>query len=105
MAAIQSLYVTAQPVVATRVGVNDADYTAASGETYIGMVALSANRTITLAAARTGQRLTIKDESGACSSTKTITVNGTIDGQTSRVIATAYGGLSMYYNGNAWSEV
>ena len=105
MVAVGSPYVTAQPVLATRIGVNDANYTASSGETYIGMIALTANRTITLPAARIGQRITIKDESGACSGARAITVSGTIDGQTARTISTAYGTLSFYYNGNAWSEV
>jgi len=94
-----------------RVAVADASYSALTADRLIVFTALTAARTVSLPTAAsypTGTRLTILDESGACSSAKTIAVNraGTdlIDGATSFVIEAAYGGLEMESNGaNAWT--
>jgi hypothetical protein len=53
-------------------------------------------------ATTTGQEFVVKDESGSCSVTNTITISpssGTIDGSASKVINTAYGSQRVYSNG------
>jgi len=52
-----------------------------------------------------GQEFTIKDESGSCDGTKTITVtpsSGTIDGAASVVLNSAYAKVTVYTNGTNW---
>ncbi|KTS09743.1 hypothetical protein SB2_11860 [Methylobacterium radiotolerans] len=75
------------------------------------MQALTAARTITLpnaAAYRPGQPLYVADESGACSSTLTITVatagTDTIAGQPSVSMGSPYQKLAFHSNGlNLWT--
>jgi hypothetical protein len=101
----------AEVVTNTRVAVADANYAALVSDRTIAYAALTAARTATLPAASafpTGTRLMIVDESGNCSSTKTITAaaNGsdTIDGASSFSIKAAYGGVELESNGvNAWT--
>jgi hypothetical protein len=77
----------------------------------IAYTAITAARTVTLPAASaypTGSRLVVVDESGNCSSTKTVTLNragsDTINGATSTAISSAYGYLAIESNGsNAWT--
>lgn len=98
-------------VTNARTTVSDAAYTALASDRLIAFSALTAARVVTLCAASsypTGTRLMIVDESGNCSSSKTITVNRAgsdlIDGATSFVVNAAYGGLEIESNGsNAWT--
>ena len=96
-----------------RTAVADAAYSALVTDRLVAYTALTAPRVVTLPAASAfppGQSLTVADESGACSATKTITISragsDAINGATSAVIATAYGYLALDSNGaNAWTIV
>ncbi|MGP0058400.1 MAG: hypothetical protein ACLPID_03820 [Beijerinckiaceae bacterium] len=96
-----------------RTPVADAAYSALVTDRLIAYTALTAARIVTLPAAASypaGTRLTIVDESGSCSASKTITLaragSDTISGGTSAVIAAAYGYLAIESNGsNAWTIV
>ncbi len=98
-------------VTNTRAAVSDAAYSALASDRLIAYTALTASRVVSLPAASaypTGTSLRIVDESGACSSSKTITVgragSDTIDGAASFVIDAAYAGLEIESNGsNAWT--
>lgn len=80
--------------------------------TYIGVTSTAAPRTITLPAASAvpaGKTFTVKDESGAAV-TNNITVSragsDTIDGATTKVINTNYGGVTLYSDGvSKWFTV
>jgi hypothetical protein len=97
----------------TRTSVSDAAYSALVTDRLVAYTALTAARVVTLPAAASypsGARLTIVDESGACSSTKTITVtragSDTIDGATSTTLNGAYQAVALESNGsNAWAIV
>ncbi len=98
-------------VTNARTAVADAAYTAQTTDRLIAYNALSAARIVTLCSAAsypTGTRLMIVDESGNCSSSKTITVSragaDTISGATGFVINTAFAALELESNGsNAWT--
>lgn len=90
-----------------RAAVADAAYAAVAGDTLIAYTSISAARAVTILAASAvpGRQMTVKDESGSCSGTFTITVSpasGTIDGAASKVVNTAYGVLRLYSNGTNW---
>lgn len=93
-----------RPVSAVRRGVNDANYTVQATDSIVAYTALTAARTVTLPSPNvTGQIVVIKDESGACSSSNSITITGaSIDGAASLVLTTAYASVRMYANGTAW---
>ena len=103
----------AEVVTNTRTAVNDAAYTALISDRSIAYTALTAARVVTLPAASAypaGTALTVFDESGACSATKTITLapagSDTIDGAASAVISSAYGFLALQSNGaGKWTIV
>ena len=103
----------AEVITNTRVDVADAAYAALASDRLIAYTALTTARAVTLPAASaypTGTRLTVIDESGACSATLTLTANragsDTIDGATSCVVNTPYGHVSFEGNGsNAWTIV
>ena len=94
-----------------RTGVADASYSAAATDRSIAYTALTAARTVTLPAASSfpaGCEMTITDETGNCSATKSITVaragTDTIDGVANAVLAAAYAGLVLKCNGsNQWT--
>ena len=94
-----------------RTGVADASYSAAATDRSIAYTALTAARTVTLPAASSfpaGCEMTIADETGNCSATKSITVasagTDTIDGVANSVLAAAYAGLVLKCNGsNQWT--
>jgi len=94
-----------------RTAVSDSSYTAQTTDRDIAYTALTAARTVTLPAASSfpaGCHLSIIDETGNCSATKSITVvragSDTIDGVNSAVLACAYAGLVLVCNGsNAWT--
>jgi hypothetical protein len=97
----------------TRTVVSDAAYTALTTDRMIAYTALTAGRVVTLPAASTystGTRLLIVDETGDCSTTKTITLtpNGTdmIDSAASTVVNVAFGFIGIESNGvGAWTVV
>ncbi len=101
----------AEVVTNTRTAVADAAYTALVTDRLIAFTALTAARIVTLCAAAaypTGTRLMVVDETGNCSSSKTIAVEAAgsdlIDGATSFMIEAAYGGLEIESNGvSAWT--
>jgi hypothetical protein len=96
-----------EAITNTRTAVSDAAYSALSTDRLIAYTALTASRVVSLptsASFPTGTRLTVVDESGSCSATKTIslTPNGTdtIEGaNSSAVIAMAYGYIGLESNG------
>jgi hypothetical protein len=90
-----------------RTTVADAAYTALMTDSRICYTSLTAARIVTLpsVSSATGQEFVVKDESGSCDATKTITVapaSGLIDGAANKVINTAYGVLRIYSNGTNW---
>lgn len=97
-----------QPLTAVRSAVNDTNYTATAKDTIIAYTALSAARTVTLPAPSTvprGWQCIVKDESGSCSASNTITLTGTIDGTTNLTLNTAYVSAVVYNNGTSWSRI
>lgn len=91
-----------------RVAVTNTNYTATSKDTVIGFTSLGASRTVTLPSASSvpnGWRIIVKDESGSCSSGSTITIAGTIDGATNKVLNTAYASARLYSNGSGWFTI
>ncbi|MFF3324952.1 collagen-like protein [Streptomyces sp. NPDC002889] len=90
-----------------RTAVADANRTVVATDSRICYTSITAARVVTLpsVSTATGQEFLIKDESGSCDGTKTITVtpaSGTIDGAANKVINTAYGSLRVYSNGTNW---
>jgi hypothetical protein len=100
-------------VTNTRTAVADADHTVAATDRLVAYTSLFAARVVTLPAASaypTGIRLSIVDESGACSATNTLTINragsDTINGATSAVISMAFGFLALESDGSGkWTIV
>ncbi|TAH33437.1 hypothetical protein EYC59_04885 [Candidatus Saccharibacteria bacterium] len=91
-----------------RTGVADANYTATASDTIVALTSLTAARTVTLPSAGSvtaGKQIIVKDESGACNGTKTITVAGVIDGTTNLVLSSAYASVRLYSNGASWNKV
>ena len=96
-----------------RTPVSDAAYSALTTDRMIAYTALSAARVVSLPPASvypTGTRLLIVDETGNCSTTKTLTIspNGSdvIDGATSAVINVAYGFIGVESNQSGeWTTV
>jgi len=96
-----------------RTPVSDAAYSALATDRMIAYTALSAARVVSLPPASaypTGTRLLIVDETGNCSTTKTLTIspNGSdvIDGATSAVINVAYGFIGVESNQSGeWTSV
>lgn len=102
-----------EAITNTRTAVSDAAYTALTTDRTIAYKALTAARVVTLPASSaypTGTRLLIVDETGNCSSLKTITVspNGSdsINGATSAVVNVAYGYIAIESSGaGEWAVV
>jgi hypothetical protein len=103
-------FITAADVPAQRVAigidavtpVDDADATVAVTDRRVVLIGLSASRTLTLpvlTGITTGQSIDIFDETGLCTPARTITVarggSDTINGQTSFVIASPFGGVRL----------
>ncbi|HZZ63827.1 MAG TPA: hypothetical protein VFE63_22130 [Roseiarcus sp.] len=96
-----------------RIAVADAAYGALATDRIVAYTAITGARAVALPAASAypaGATLTVVDESGSCSATKTITLNragsDTINGGASAVISTAYGSIAIESNGsNAWTIV
>lgn len=90
-----------------RTTVADANYTVLLTDRHISYTSITAARVLTLpsVSAASGQRFTVKDESGSCSGTFTITVtpaSGTIDGAANKVLNSAYATVTVYSNGTNW---
>jgi hypothetical protein len=90
----------------SRTAISDAAYTALLTDRLIAYTTLAAARIITLPTASAypgGTRLVIIDESGSCSTTKTLTAaaagTDTIDGAVSAVVNQAYGFIGLESNG------
>ena len=97
-----------QALPAVRTTVSDSDYTVTAKDTLIAVSALSAARTITLPSISSiprGWQIIIKDESGSCSGSNTITVSGTIDSASDLVLDSAYASATIYSNGASWSRL
>jgi hypothetical protein len=96
-----------------RTPVSDAAYSALATDRMIAYTTLSAARVVSLPPASaypTGTRLLIVDETGNCSTTKTLTIspNGSdvIDGATSAVVNVAYGFIGVESNQSGeWTTV
>jgi hypothetical protein len=92
----------------SRRAVADAATTLTAADSVVAYTSLTAARVATLPAQSTvisGQDFVIKDESGSCDGTKTITItppSGTIDGAVSLVLNSAYAKASVYTNGTNW---
>lgn len=92
--------------ISTAVGI-----TITSETDYVGVTNTDSARTIVLPPAASvgrGKVIVIKDESGAAG-TNNITADGsgneTIDGATTKAIATNYGYLRLYCTGTAWFTI
>lgn len=103
-------------VARTRTTVSDATYSQTNRDDIIAYTSLTASRTLTLLSVSTppavpvltGQRITVRDESGSASSSKAIVISAaggdTIDGASSRSITTPYGEITLYANASGWSS-
>jgi hypothetical protein len=102
-----------ETITNTRTAVSDAAYTALLSDRMVAYTALTAARVVTLPASSvypTGTRLVIIDESGSCSTTKTLTVTAagmdTIDDAVSAVVNQAYGFIGIESNGTGhWTII
>ena len=83
-----------------------ASHTASAGNYILGVTAVPTEILFDATAFAGGQVLVIKDESGAASSAKTITLNAsasqTIDGESAAHIESPYGSVLLYSNGTNW---
>ncbi len=103
----------AEVITNARTAVVDVAYTALMTDRLIAYTTITAARVVTLPAASTyptGTRLVVIDETGNCSTTKTLTIapNGTdtINGAASAVVNEAYGFIGIESNGvGAWTVV
>lgn len=89
----------------TRTAVNDAAYSVLATDRMVAYTALAGARVVTLPASSgypTGTRLVIVDETGNCSTSKTLTItpNGTdlIDGAATAVVNVPYGFIGLESN-------
>lgn len=101
-------YTYGQPETAVRNGINDTNYTVTSADTLVAYTTLTASRTVTLpspASVPAGKQFIIKDESGSCSGSITLTVTGSIDGSANIVLNSAYANVRLYSNSAAWCKV
>ncbi len=96
-------------LILARTPIVDTNYTILTSDITIAYTTLTAARVVTLPAqANTlpvGQEFTIKDETGSCDSTKTITItppSGTIDGAATFVLSAPYAKVTIYTNGTNW---
>lgn len=92
-----------------RTTVADTNYTVLISDMVITYTSITAARVLTLPAQGStlpaGQEFIVKDESGSCSLTNTITITppaGTIDGASTLVLNSAYAKATVYTNGTNW---
>ena len=100
-------FVSGNPNTAVRIGISDANYTIAAGDSIVAYSTLTATRTITLpaAASNVGRVLVIKDESGNCSNANQIVISGPIDNATNIALASAFTSIRIYSGGNGWYKI
>lgn len=101
-------YSYGKPNTAVHTVAPDANYTVLATDTIVAYTTLTAARTVTLPSAGSvpaGKQFAIKDESGNCSVSNTLTISGTIDGASNIVLNTAYASLRLYSNGTSWSKI
>lgn len=100
-------YASGQPQTTVRRAISDTNYTVVASDSIIAYTALSASRTITLPSPNTstGRIIVIKDESGSCSGTNTITVIGTVDGATNYLLNSAYAYIRLYAGSTGWYKI
>jgi hypothetical protein len=97
----------------SRHAVSDANYTALTTDRLIAYTAITAARTVSLPTAASypvGTLLIVADETGNCSSSKTITLSANgmdvIDGSSGFVLEAAYAAVAIESNGSgAWTVV
>jgi hypothetical protein len=90
-----------------RTTVADANYTILLTDMTVAYTSITAARVATLpsVSSASSQEFTVKDESGSCSVSNTITVtpaSGTIDGAANLVLNAAYAKTTVYSNGTNW---
>lgn len=103
----------AEVITNTRTTVANSGYTVLPTDRLVAYSTLTAARVVTLAAASaypTGTRLLIADETGNCSTTKTLTLaaagTDTIEGAATTIVNLAYGYIGVESNGvGAWTVV
>ena len=96
-----------------RTAISDANYPGLTTDRLIAYTAITAARTVTLPTAASfppGHRLTVVDESGACSSGNAITIqcagSDTVNGGSNTAFKRAYGYVAIESNGsNAWTII
>lgn len=83
--------------------VADANYQVQPTDHLVAYTSLSTGRSATLPATgiTVGQPFIVKDEAGSAGANN-ITVVGTIDGATNKVINSNYGNLRVYWSGSTW---
>jgi endo-1,3(4)-beta-glucanase len=97
-----------QPLTAVRTAVADTNYTITQKDSIVGFTGLTSARTVTLppiSSVPNGWQIVIKDESGNCSGSSTITVVGTIDNSANKTLSTAYGTIVLYAGLSSWYTI
>ncbi len=97
-----------QPNTVVRTSVASTNYSLLPTDSIVAYTSITSACTVTLPAAsavQIGKQFVVKDESGNCSVSNTITIAGTIDGATNFVLNTAYGKMVLYSNGTNWSRI
>lgn len=91
-------------LILNRTTVADTAYTQIITDYIIAYTTLTAARTVTLITSgiKSGQTIIVKDEAGTAG-TDNITVAGTIDGATNKIINANYGQLRLYFNGTSYN--
>lgn len=105
-----STFHNAGSMTINRTTVADTSYTILSTDYLIVYTSLSSGRTVTLPTALliSGRTYIIKDETGTAAAniiTIATTASQTIDGTSTKAIATNYGSLKLYSNGTSWFTI
>ncbi len=101
-------FASGQAATAVRVAVTNTNYTMTANDAVVGFTSLGVARSVSLPSAASvpaGWEIVVKDESGGCSGTNSITIAGTIDGAANLVLNTAYANARLYCNGTAWFRI
>lgn len=98
-------YVISPALTEERTLINDTNYTVTSQDSIIAFASITSARTVTLTQMAAGNEIYIKDESGQCSASNSITIVGSIDGVASITINSAYGACHFYSTGTDWMRI
>jgi len=100
-------FVSGSPHTAVRTAVSNVNYTLAASDTIVAYTAISGARIVTLPTpgAYIGRIVIIKDESGSCSTLNTITLIGTVDGATDKILNSPYAATRVYAGDNSWYTI